>query len=79
MQGHGPGQKQVVSGRRHVGITAIEPVGSYALRLVFDDLHDTGLYSWDYLRRLAEEREERWADYLKELEARGLGRDPPAR
>lgn len=79
MQGHGPGQKQVVYGRRQVGITAIEPVGSYALRLVFDDLHDTGLYSWDYLRRLAEEREERWSDYLRELEARGLSRDPPAR
>lgn len=79
VQGHGPGQKQVVAGRRHVGITAIEPVGSYALRLVFDDLHDTGLYTWDYLRQLAEEYETRWAGYLQALEERDLTRDPPAR
>ncbi len=79
VQGHGPGQKQVVAGRRHVGITAIEPVGSYAVRLVFDDLHDTGLYAWDYLRQLAEERESRWAGYLAALQERNLSRDPPAR
>ena len=49
VQGHGPGQKQTVAGRRHVGIIGIEPVGHYAVRLVFDDLHDTGIFSWDYL------------------------------
>lgn len=79
VQGHGPGQKQIVAGRRHVGILAIEPVGSYAVRIKFDDLHDTGLYSWDYLYRLGEEQERLWADYLANLEARGLSRDPPRR
>ncbi len=57
VQGHGPDQKQVVAGRRHVGIMAIEPVGNYAVRLRFDDLHDTGIYSWQYLRRLGENQE----------------------
>lgn len=79
VQGHGPGQKQIVAGRRHVGILAIEPVGSYAVRIKFDDLHDTGLYSWDYLYKLGEEQERLWADYLANLEARGLTRDPPRR
>ena len=49
VQGHHPSQKQMVAGRRHVGIISIEPVGHYAVRLVFDDLHDTGIFSWDYL------------------------------
>ena len=49
VQGHGPGQKQTVSGRRHVGIMEIEPVGNYAICIKFDDLHDTGIYTWDYL------------------------------
>ena len=76
VQGHGPGQKQIVSGRRHVGIMEIEPMGNYAVRLKFDDLHDTGIYSWSYLYRLGEEQESIWADYLATLEARGLSRDP---
>ena len=63
VQGHGPGQKTVVSGRRKVGIMRVEPVGHYAIRIVFDDLHDSGIYSWDYLRRLGRERAERWAAY----------------
>lgn len=79
VQGHGPGQKQIVSGRRHVGIMAIEPVGSYAVRLKFDDLHDTGIYSWDYLYKLGDQQESLWADYLRNLEERGLSRDPPGR
>ena len=79
VQGHGPGQKQIVAGRRHVGILAIEPVGSYAVRLKFDDLHDTGLYSWDYLYKLGEEQAVLWADYLAALEERGLSREPPRR
>lgn len=79
VQGHGPGQKQIVSGRRHVGILAIEPVGSYAVRIRFDDLHDSGIYSWDYLHRLGREQEQLWVDYLKNLEARGLSREPPRR
>lgn len=79
VQGHGPGQKVIVAGRRHVGILRIEPVGHYAVRIVFDDLHDSGIYSWDYLYRLGAEREERWAEYEQALAARGLSRDPPAR
>jgi DUF971 family protein len=76
VQGHSPDQKQTVAGRRLVGITAIEPVGHYAIRLIFDDRHDSGIYSWDYLRRLGEEYDRRWPAYLDELAARGLSRDP---
>jgi DUF971 family protein len=76
VQGHAPGQKQVVSGRRHVGIIGLEPVGNYAIRIRFDDLHDTGIYSWRYLHQLGREQEERWAAYLTALEERGLRRDP---
>jgi DUF971 family protein len=76
VQGHAPHQKQIVPGRRHVGIIGIEPVGHYAVRLVFDDLHDTGIYSWDYLHELGREQDRRWPAYLAALEARGLSRDP---
>jgi DUF971 family protein len=76
VQGHHPGQKQTIAGRRHVGIIGIEPVGHYAVRLVFDDLHDTGIFSWDYLRELGQERDRRWAAYLDALASRGLSRDP---
>jgi DUF971 family protein len=76
VQGHGPGQKTLITGRRHVGIMEIEPVGNYAIRIKFDDLHDTGLYSWDYLHWLGRDLERVWADYLSELENRGLSRDP---
>ena len=79
VQGHGPGQKQIVSGRKHVGIMAVEPVGNYAVRLKFDDLHDTGIYSWAYLYTLGEEQESRWTDYLAALEERGLSREPAGR
>lgn len=76
VQGHSPSQKQLVSGRRHVGIMSMEPVGNYAVRITFDDLHDTGIFSWKYLYQLGTEQDERWARYLKDLEARGLSRDP---
>ena len=79
VQGHGPGQKQIVSGRRHVGIMAIEPVGNYAVRIKFDDLHDSGIFSWSYLYQLGEEQESRWADYLAALADQNLSRDPPGR
>jgi DUF971 family protein len=78
VMGHGPGQKQIVAGRRDVGIMALEPVGNYAVRIKFDDLHDTGIYSWQYLRQLGENREQIWRDYLAALEAKGLSRDPRA-
>jgi len=76
VQGHGPGQKQLIHGRAHVGITAVEPVGNYAVRLVFDDLHDTGIYSWSYLYQLGTEQERRWADYLSALAKAGVTREP---
>ncbi len=76
VQGHGPSQRKYIGGRRMVGITAIEQVGVYAVRLVFDDLHDTGIYSWEYLHEMGRERDARWAAYLRAIEARGLSRDP---
>ena len=79
VQGHGPGQKQTVPGRRHVGILEIEPVGNYAVKISFDDLHDTGIYSWKYLYELGEAQEEKWRAYLEALAAQGLSRDPPGR
>jgi DUF971 family protein len=77
VQGHGPGQKTIVAGRAHVGIIDLEPVGNYAVRIVFDDLHDTGIYSWGYLYELGREYEERWRRYLDALAERGLSREPP--
>ncbi|MBM3521679.1 MAG: DUF971 domain-containing protein [Alphaproteobacteria bacterium] len=79
VQGHGPSQKQVVAGRRHVGILELEPVGNYAIRIRFDDLHDTGIFSWQYLRELGENQARIWGDYLRALDARGLSREPPPR
>ena len=76
VQGHGPGQKQLVHGRAQVGIRAVEPVGNYAVRLVFDDGHDTGIYSWRYLHELGREQEMRWRHYLAALEKAGLSREP---
>ncbi|MEM1049465.1 MAG: DUF971 domain-containing protein [Pseudomonadota bacterium] len=75
VQGHSPDQKKTVPGKRTVEIMSVESVGNYAVRLTFDDLHDTGLYSWAYLQKLGRERETLWAQYLAELEAKGLSRD----
>lgn len=79
VQGHGPGQRTIVAGRRHVGIMRIEPVGNYAVRLIFDDLHDTGIYSWDVLAELGLEQTQRWQDYLNRLAEKGLSREPASR
>jgi len=76
VQGHGPGEKIVVAERAHVGILGLEPVGNYAVRIKFDDLHDTGIFSWDYLYRLGLEHDKRWRDYLAALAAKGLSREP---
>jgi DUF971 family protein len=76
VQGHGPGQKTIVAGRRHVGVMDVEPVGHYAIRIKFDDLHDTGIFSWAYLRHLGQNQDALWRAYLDALEARGLSRDP---
>ncbi|HUO97968.1 MAG TPA: DUF971 domain-containing protein [Rhizomicrobium sp.] len=64
VQGHSPEQKQVVTGKQHVKITAIDPIGNYAVRITFDDGHDTGLYSWDWLHMLGSGMQTVWADYL---------------
>ena len=76
VQGHGPSQKQIVAGRAHVGIMELEPVGNYAIRIKFDDLHDTGIFSWTYLYELGENSEALWAQYLAALAAKGLSREP---
>jgi len=74
-RGHGPGQETLQTGKRNVTIDRIEPVGTYALRLIFSDAHDSGLYSWDLLYNLGKHQEELWQDYLKQIEAQGLSRD----
>lgn len=76
VKGHGPGQEVLQTGKQHVAITDIKPVGHYALQLIFDDGHDTGLYGWGYLRQLCEEQEQRWDDYLRRLHEAGASRDP---
>jgi len=76
VQGHGPSQKQVVAGRRHVGIMSLDPVGNYAICIKFDDLHDTGIYSWDTLYTFGKNQDAIWQGYLNDLEAKGLSRDP---
>ncbi|HSA67940.1 MAG TPA: DUF971 domain-containing protein [Methyloceanibacter sp.] len=74
VQGHSPEERVTVPGKKAVRILRIEPVGNYAARIVFDDGHDTGLYSWTYLRELGENKEERFRDYLAELAAKRLSR-----
>ncbi len=75
VRGHGPGQEVLQVGKREVAIVAVEPVGTYAVKLVFSDRHDTGLYSWDYLHELATHQESYWADYLSNLAKAGVSRD----
>ncbi|MDE1938491.1 MAG: DUF971 domain-containing protein [Alphaproteobacteria bacterium] len=65
VQGHSPAQKQIVTGKEQVKITALEPVGNYAVRIVFDDGHDTGFFSWDYLLELGRDHKTKWAAYVK--------------
>ena len=71
VKGHGPGQGVLVTGKEQVGVRAIEPIGQYAVKLVFDDGHDTGLYSWKYLHELGRERDRKWADYQARVRAAG--------
>lgn len=75
VQGHSPEQRVTVPGKRQVAIARIEPVGNYAVRIVFDDGHDTGIFTWHYLHELGHERDQRWQAYLDELAAQGLARD----
>ena len=76
VRGHGPGQEVLQEGKKDVSITAIEPVGNYAIKLVFSDGHDTGLYSWDYLLYLGEQQPRLWQRYLERLAVAGLHREP---
>ena len=78
VQGHSPEERQTVPGKRNVMILEVQPVGNYAVRLVFDDMHSSGIYSWSYLYQLGNEATERFARYLEELEAKGLSREPGA-
>ena len=76
VRGHGPGQEVLQAGKRDVNVTAIEPVGMYAVKLVFSDGHDTGIYSWDYLHELGEKQESNWKTYLARLAQAGKRREP---
>ena len=79
VKGHGPGQEVLQTGKENVRVTAIEPVGHYAVRLLFDDGHDTGLYTWKYLYELGAGRARNWQAYLDRLEAAGYARQPVSR
>ncbi len=76
VQGHGPGERRTVAGKRQVAVVGVEPVGNYAVRLLFDDGHDTGIFSWDYLYALGRDRGGKWEAYLGALRAGKMSRDP---
>jgi len=76
VQGHSPSERQTVPGRRHVGIVEVEAVGNYAIRISFDDMHDTGIYSWKTLYEFGTHQDSMWRKYLADLAAKGLSRDP---
>lgn len=76
VQGHSPEQRKTIGGKRDVGIMKMEPIGNYAVRITFDDMHDTGLFSWKYFKELGENFDQKWNEYLAELRAKGLRRDP---
>jgi DUF971 family protein len=77
VQGHRPQDRLTIGGKRHCRVTGAEPVGTYAVRLVFDDLHSTGIFTWDYLYELGARHDEKWARYEFELKSKGLSRDRP--
>lgn len=76
VQGHSREQAQLQTGKRHVKMERLEPVGTYAVKIVFDDGHDTGIYTWGFLQELGEQRERYWQDYLEALDRAGESRDP---
>lgn len=76
VRGHGPGQETLQVGKKNVEALDIEPVGSYAIKIGFDDGHDSGLYTWEYLHELGENQEALWQEYLQQLEAAGASREP---
>lgn len=75
VRGHGKGQETLQTGKRHIRLTGIEPVGNYAIKLCFDDGHDSGIYSWDYLHRLGTDQNQLWEQYLAKLQSAGASRD----
>jgi DUF971 family protein len=77
VQGHSEAQRKTVGGKRNVQILSIDPVGNYAVRIGFDDMHNTGIYSWDFLRGLGLNAQQKFQDYLDDLAAKGLDRDKP--
>jgi DUF971 family protein len=77
VQGHGPGQEVLQTGKREVGIVSLEPVGNYAVKPTFTDGHDSGIFSWDYLYHLGSQQDQLWADYERRLAAAGVERDAP--
>ena len=77
VQGHGPGQEVLQTGKREVGINTIEPVGNYAIKPFFSDGHESGLFTWEYLYQLGNQQDDLWAQYLQRLEEAGLDRDMP--
>ncbi len=77
VQGHGPGQETLQTGKRHVVIEAIEPVGNYAVKPTFSDGHDSGLFTWEYLYFLGDQEQALWAEYEQRLQAAGVQRDDP--
>jgi DUF971 family protein len=79
VQGHSAEERKTVPGKKNVGIMEVLPVGNYAVRLVFDDMHSTGIFDWGYLLDLGRNHARYWQDYLDELAAKNLTRDPPAR
>ena len=78
VRGHGPGQEVLQIGKENVNISVVEPIGAYAVKLIFDDGHDTGLYSWETLYELGSQQEAYWQAYLEELEKAGYERQPAA-
>lgn len=79
VRGHSPDQRQTVAGKRNVAVLEVLPVGNYAVRLVFDDMHSTGIFDWNYLAELGRSRSRYWQNYLDELAAKNLTREAPAR
>ena len=79
VQGHSPSERRTVAGKQEVQILEVHPIGNYAVRLVFDDMHSTGIFSWNYLFELGQNHEEYWRRYLADLAEKNLSRAPPAR
>ena len=79
VQGHSPAERVTVPGKQEVGITNVDPIGNYAIRIIFDDGHDTGIYTWDYLLQLGEQQAERWKAYIEALATKGLSRETSKR